>query len=129
MFNLKKCSPAYSKSVFLHEEEYKNSGCIMPALLDRSTEIDVLSTANNYKQNIGDAWINRAGDQGNSLLQQSLARRSRNFMINAISVSVLMTAILLFMNTFPAILKLIVFCGSLITGLIIEFMLNGDKYE
>lgn len=68
---------------------------------------------------------NIGGLSGNS----ASARHARNFLVNAVAISICMIALILSMDALPIIFKLIAFCGSLMVGFIIEFMLNGDEYE
>jgi len=56
-------------------------------------------------------------------------RHAQNFLVNAVAISICMTALILSMDSLPIIFKVIAFCGSLMVGFIIEIMLNGDEYE
>jgi len=62
-------------------------------------------------------------------LKNSSARHAKNFLVNAVAISICMTALILSIDSLPIIFKVIAFCGSLMVGFIIEIMLNGDEYE
>lgn len=46
-----------------------------------------------------------------------------------IVISMVITALLMSVNYFPAAFHIIIFTASLMTGIIIEFMFSGDNYE
>jgi len=56
-------------------------------------------------------------------------KKYSHFLLNAVAISICLTALILSMDALPIILKLTAFCGSLMVGFIIEIMLNGDEYE
>ncbi len=47
----------------------------------------------------------------------------------AVVVSMLVTAVLMSLDSFPVAFQVVAFSVSLLAGFIIEFMFSGDKYE
>jgi len=64
-----------------------------------------------------------------ALFEQGLRKADMIFLAQAIMISMFLTALLLSVSYFPHILPIIIFAISLMTGLTIEFMCRGDKYE
>ena len=84
---------------------------------------------NNAAPIFHDDDMTHEGSIGGSSGKSSSTRHARNFLVNAVAISICMIALILSMDALPIIFKVIAFCGSLMVGFIIEFMLNGDEYE
>jgi len=118
------------KALLLVDTKYSER--LNPVTIERgrmSNERHSQLKPNNAAPHFHDDDIAHEDSMGGPSGKNTSVHHARNFLVNAVAISICMIALILSMDALPIIFKLIAFCGSLMVGFIIEFMLNGDEYE